>query len=81
MTVAARLALRLDPADKDRINRAAGLCGVPVSTFVRNAVLREADAVIAPPPKAHRGSMAARLRGRANARMNTDEIMRLTRGA
>ena len=81
MPVAARLDLRLDPADKDRINRAADLRGIPVSAFVRDAVLREAETVIAQPPKARHGSLSARLRGRATARMSTDEIMRLTRGA
>ncbi|HET6629996.1 MAG TPA: DUF1778 domain-containing protein [Woeseiaceae bacterium] len=44
---AARLDLRLDAKDKDRIARAAALRGVPVSTFVREAVLREADAAMA----------------------------------
>ncbi len=48
MTIAAaRLDLRLNPADKARISRAAGLRGVPVSTFVRDAVLREAETVMA----------------------------------
>ena len=44
---AARLDLRLDPSDKARIARAADLRGVPVSAFVRDAVLREADSVMA----------------------------------
>lgn len=44
---AARLDLRLDERDKDRIERAARLRGVPVSSFVRDAVLREAASVIA----------------------------------
>jgi uncharacterized protein (DUF1778 family) len=44
---AARLDLRLDPTDKARIARAADLRGVPVSAFVRDAVLREADSVMA----------------------------------
>lgn len=44
---AARLDLRLDAADKDLIARAAALRGVPVSAFVRDAVLREADAAMA----------------------------------
>jgi uncharacterized protein (DUF1778 family) len=44
---AARLDLRLSPTDKDRIARAADLRGVPVSAFVRNAVLREAENVMA----------------------------------
>ena len=44
---AARLDLRLDPADKARIARAADLRGVPLSAFVRDAVLREAENVMA----------------------------------
>jgi hypothetical protein len=52
-----------------------------VATFVREAALREAEATIAHPPKARRGSLASRLRGRATAQMGTDEIMKLTRGA
>lgn len=44
---AARLDLRLNPSDKARITRAADLRGVPVSTFVRDAVLREAESVMA----------------------------------
>jgi uncharacterized protein (DUF1778 family) len=44
---AARLDLRLNAADKARIARAASLRGVPVSAFVRDAVLREADTAIA----------------------------------
>lgn len=48
MTVAAaRLDLRLDPRDKERITKAAALRGLPVSSFVRDAVLREADAATA----------------------------------
>lgn len=43
---AARLDLRLNAADKERITRAADLRGVPVSVFVREAVLREADEVM-----------------------------------
>ena len=46
-----------------------------------DAALREADTVIAHPPKAQRGNLSARLRGRATARLSTDEIMRLTRSA
>ena len=45
-TSAARLDLRLSPADKARISRAADLRGVPVSAFVRDAVLREAENVM-----------------------------------
>lgn len=129
----ARLDLRLNARDKDRIARAAALRGVPVSAFVRDAVLREADTAIAAEtvvtlsaaesrrflaaldkpfksnarlkqamerglavtvvsaeepqapvagsPRSRAGSLAARLRGRATARLSTDEIMRLTRGA
>jgi hypothetical protein len=76
-----RLELRIDSADKDRIARAAALRGQPVSAFVRDAVLREAEVAIAQPHKAKRGSLAAKLRGRATARLSTDEIMKLTRGA
>ncbi len=43
----ARLDLRLSESDKQRIDRAADLRGVPVSAFVRDAVLREADKVVA----------------------------------
>lgn len=47
MTALARLDLRLSPADKTCIHRAADLRGVPVSAFVRDAVLREAENVMA----------------------------------
>lgn len=47
MTTAARLALRLNPADTARIRHAAALRGMPLSAFVREAVLREADSVMA----------------------------------
>lgn len=77
-----RLDLRLSPEEKDRIRRAAALSSMPVAAFVREAALREAETVIAHPPKLGRGSsLAARLRGRAAARMSTDEIMKLTRSA
>lgn len=46
-TATARLDLRLDANDKERINRAAALRGVATSAFVRDAVLREADNAIA----------------------------------
>ena len=46
-TAAARIDLRLNPADKARISRAADLRGVPLSAFVRDAVLREAESVMA----------------------------------
>lgn len=78
--VADRLDLRLSAEDKNRIRRAAELQGVPLATFVRLAALREADAAIASPVKPKRGSLSARLRGRATAGMSTDEIMKLTRG-
>ena len=79
-TAADRLDLRLSIEDKNRLRRAAALHDMPVATFVREAALREAEATIARPPKARRGSLAARLRGRATARLSTDEILRLTRG-
>ena len=47
MTASARLDLRLNPADKPRISRAADLRVVPLSTFVRDAVLRETENVMA----------------------------------
>ena len=82
MTAAAdRLDLRLSAADKARIRRAAALHGMPLAAFVREAALREADAVIAHPPQARPGSLSVRMRGRATARLGTEEIMRLTRGA
>ena len=76
-----RLDLRLSTTDKERLRRAAALAGVSVAAFVREAAVREADAVLAHPAEARTGSLAARLRGRATARLSTDEIMRLTRGA
>lgn len=79
-TTAERLDLRLSIEDKNRLRRAAALKGVPVAAFVREAALHEADSTIAHPPKARGGSLAARLRGRASARLSTDEIMLLTRG-
>lgn len=80
-STAERLDLRLSAEDKNRIRRAAALHGIPVATFVREAALREAEALMAHPPRASRPSVAARLRGRATARMSTDEILQLTRGA
>ncbi|MDE2156077.1 MAG: DUF1778 domain-containing protein [Xanthomonadaceae bacterium] len=47
MTAIARLDLRMNPTDKARISRAADLRGVPLSAFVRDAVLREAEHVMA----------------------------------
>lgn len=47
MTVStARLSLRLSVTDKARIEHAARLRGVTVSAFVREAALREADAIM-----------------------------------
>lgn len=46
-TVSARLDLRLESSEKDRIVKAAALRGMAVSAFVRDAVLREADVAIA----------------------------------
>ena len=42
-TTTSRLDLRLDAHDKRRITKAAALRGLPVSAFVRQVVLREAD--------------------------------------
>ncbi len=75
-----RLDLRLSTTDKERVRRAAALAGISVAAFVREAALREADAVLAQPPPTRAGSLAARMRGRATARLSTEEIMRLTRG-
>lgn len=76
-----RLDLRLSREDKNRLRRAASLAGMPVAAFVREAALREAETTIAHPPKAQAGSLATRLRARATARLSTDQIMQLTRGA
>ncbi len=46
-TAIARIDLRLKRADKARIIRGAELRGVPHSTFLRDALLREADNVMA----------------------------------
>ncbi len=75
-----RLDLRLSTEDKDCLRRAAALAGVSVAAFVREAAVREAEAVVAHSLHARTGSVATRLRGRATARLSTDEIMRLTRG-
>lgn len=42
MSTLARLDLRIAPEDKARIERAARLRGVPISTFIREVALREA---------------------------------------
>lgn len=76
-----RLDLRLSTADKNRLRRAAELNDMPLAAFVREAALRAAEAAIAHPPQERSGTLAARLRGRATARLNTDQIMQLTRDA
>lgn len=48
-TTAIRLTLRLSASDKALVTLAAKLQGVPVSVFMRNAVLREAERAIAAP--------------------------------
>ena len=47
MTATARLDLRLSAKDRERIDRAAALAGLPLAAFVRSAVLREADRTVA----------------------------------
>jgi uncharacterized protein (DUF1778 family) len=47
MAANARLDLRLSVRDRERIDRAACLVGLPLATFVRTAVLREADRTVA----------------------------------
>lgn len=79
-TTTDRLDLRLSAEDKNRLRRAASLHGKALAAFVREAALREADNTLAHPPGKGRGSLATRLRGRATARLSTDEIMQLTRG-
>lgn len=79
MTATARLDLRMDARDKDKIARAANLRGVPVATFVRLAALREAETTTE--NTSTTTTLAHQLRGRATARLSTDEIMQLTRGA
>lgn len=79
-TASDRLDLRLSRNDKDRVQRAAAAAGVSVAAFVRAAAVREAEAVLAHPQQGPTASLAERLRGRATARLSTDEIMRLTRG-
>lgn len=46
-STSARLTLRLDLSDKERIDRAAVLRGMTLSSFVRDAALREAERVMA----------------------------------
>jgi uncharacterized protein (DUF1778 family) len=47
MPATARLDLRLSAKHRERIDQAAALAGLPVATFVRTAVLREADRTVA----------------------------------
>ena len=47
MTATARLDLRLSARDRERLDRAAALAGLPLATFVRTAVLREANRTVA----------------------------------
>jgi len=47
MTATARLDLRLSARDRGRLDRAAALAGLPLATFVRTAVLREANRTVA----------------------------------
>ncbi len=47
MAASARLDLRLSARDRERIDRAAALAGLPLATFVRAAVLREAERTVA----------------------------------
>jgi uncharacterized protein (DUF1778 family) len=47
MAATARLDLRLSTKDRERIDRAAALAGLPLAAFVRSAVLREADRTVA----------------------------------
>jgi len=47
VTVTARLALRLSAHDRERLDRAAALAGLPLATFVRTAAMREADRTVA----------------------------------
>jgi uncharacterized protein (DUF1778 family) len=47
MSATARLDLRLSAKHRERIDQAAALAGLPVATFVRTAVLREADRTVA----------------------------------
>jgi uncharacterized protein (DUF1778 family) len=44
---AGRFDLRLNPMEKQRIQTAAALKGLQVSVFVREIMLREADAILA----------------------------------
>lgn len=87
-TASARLDLRLNAADKARISRAADLRGVPLATFVRQAVLREAETVMASalavelsPAESRRFLAALDAPFKANARLKEamEDAARLTR--
>lgn len=47
MKANARFDLRLSERDRERISRAAALVGLPLAAFVRTAVLREAERMVA----------------------------------
>ncbi|KHL58407.1 DUF1778 domain-containing protein [Xanthomonas cannabis] len=47
VNIPTRFDLRLNPADKARISRAADLRGMSLSDFVRDAVMREVESVMA----------------------------------
>jgi hypothetical protein len=46
MAATARLELRIDPDDKDLIERAAALCGTSVSRFVAGSVVSRAREIL-----------------------------------
>ena len=75
-----RVGVTLSASEADRVRRAAALCGVSVAVFVRQAVVRKADLVLAHPMTGQAYRVSARLRGRVTSGSRTDEIMRLTRG-
>ncbi len=62
MSASVRLDLGLSTKDRERIERAAALAGLPLATFVRTAVLREADRTVA----AESISKSCRLRSRSD---------------
>ena len=83
-----RLHFRLTAADKARISRAADLRGVPLETFVREAVLREAETVMAAaravelsPDESRRFVAALDEPFKANSRLAKaiEDVARLTR--
>jgi uncharacterized protein (DUF1778 family) len=60
MSASARLDLRLTPQDKRRVEAAANLRGLQVASFVRAAVLREADQAMSGEHLAHLAPAEAR---------------------